>query len=226
MQSISEFKQAGAREGLTGIILAGGRNRRMGTRKWLLPFAGEAMIIRQISIMRTICGQLIVSANESERVRALVDRDVLVTEDIHPDTGPLGGLHAALSIARNRYAWVVACDMPFLSPQAALLLLSHAQEGAYDAAIPRIDGRNHPLHGIYANTLADSVSALIRADKRSVNDLLSAARTVSVEEDQFQLERIDLRFVRNMNTPEQYERCCHEQEAAPCSSTTVPHADG
>jgi molybdopterin-guanine dinucleotide biosynthesis protein A len=72
-----------------------------------------------------------------------------------PGKGPLGGMHAAFLAAAYAYCWVVGCDMPFLSPEAALLMLSRIAE--HDAVVPVIKGKLHPLHGVYAAQCAGTI---------------------------------------------------------------------
>lgn len=85
---------------LTGVILAGGDNRRMGGRvKALLPFHGEPLIVRQIRRMRIACDTVIAVARYPEKLEdALMNDDILLIEDRIPGKGPLGGMHAAFSV--------------------------------------------------------------------------------------------------------------------------------
>ncbi len=55
---------------ITGVILAGGLNRRMGGRlKALLPVQGQPLLLRQLKEMSSICKQVIVVTNELEVLR-------------------------------------------------------------------------------------------------------------------------------------------------------------
>ncbi|MGH8908406.1 MAG: molybdenum cofactor guanylyltransferase [Egibacteraceae bacterium] len=49
---------------LTGLVLAGGRSRRMGTDKALLPYRGERLVDRAVRILRTCCAEVLVAPGE------------------------------------------------------------------------------------------------------------------------------------------------------------------
>jgi molybdenum cofactor guanylyltransferase len=48
---------------MTGIILAGGMSRRMGTEKGLVLFKGKPLIRYSIEVLEKICSEIIISAN-------------------------------------------------------------------------------------------------------------------------------------------------------------------
>src|SRR5699024_477937 len=135
---------------LTGVILAGGENRRMnGKMKSFLPFGEQSLLERQLSRMKTVCEQsLIVTRQPSlfSHIKADDGIDILTDER---GAGPLAGIEAAFSHVKTGDLWVVACDMPYISPEAARMLHRIRKQGDWDAAIPVIRGRIQPLHGIY-----------------------------------------------------------------------------
>ncbi|TXK76596.1 molybdenum cofactor guanylyltransferase [Paenibacillus sp. N3.4] len=147
---------------LSGVILAGGENRRMrGELKALLPFGGKPLIARQIDIMREICDEIIVVTNEPKPYLSVVDRSVRIITDFYVGQGPLGGMHAALSLAKHASIWVVGCDMPFISSKAAQLLLQRKLDG-FEAVVPLVAGQMYPLHGIYDQACASHIGPLLQ----------------------------------------------------------------
>ncbi len=202
---------------LSGVILAGGRSRRMeGVHKALLPFREEKMIHRQLGKLKEICSEIILVTNEPRTFLPLVDNNVRIITDFYPDKGPLGGIHAALSLACHTNVWVVACDMPFISPQAARTLLAVKTEGDGEAAVPYFHGQMYPFHGIYDKSCVERIPYLFGRGQFRVNGFLDAIRCVKVEEAEFRRNGIDSRFVLNLTTPEQYESllALDTQEAA------------
>lgn len=198
---------------LTGVILAGGQNRRMeGKVKALLPFHGETIIERQIKEMRLTCDDIIVVARDPHLFSQVTDGDVQVVEDRIPGKGPLSGLHAALSETDCFNAWVVACDMPFISHQAAELMLALKQGEDHVAVIPYVEGRIHPLHGIYDKRCLDRVTDILQTGDYRMTNLLHKVKWRAVSEEMFVQRKIDCRFVLNMNTPEQYYAALKQQK--------------
>lgn len=99
---------------LTGVILAGGKSRRMGgAHKALLPFHNEMLIHRQIRHLKQLCAEIILVTNEPQAFTSLIDNSIRIITDIYPDTGPLGGMHATFSLSQAKYhdIWLVGCDM-------------------------------------------------------------------------------------------------------------------
>lgn len=191
---------------ITGAILAGGQNRRMeGKMKSLLPFSGELLIERQIKLLKTVCDEIIVVTNQPGVFLPLLDRSIRIITDYYPSKGPLSGMHAALSLASNQEVWIVGCDMPFISPQAAQALWQLKKTLKCDGVIPLIDGRTHPLHGLYSKSCADAVSALLLSGEYRVSEMLRMIYWQEAPEAYFQEQGIDLKFVTNVNSPEDYE---------------------
>ncbi|AJY75394.1 molybdenum cofactor guanylyltransferase [Paenibacillus beijingensis] len=190
---------------MTGLILAGGPSKRMnGKRKALLPFGGEILLQRQIRELRKSCAEIIVAAEDPKPYLRLVDTDVRIITDYYHGKGPLGGMHAGLSLARHDSVWVVGCGMPFISARAAVLLDQLRTCGA-EAAIPLIEGREYPLHGVYGKSCARQALALMERGERHVSALMPALRWIKADET-FLLEAgIDPLFTMNIVTDEQYE---------------------
>src|SRR5439155_16087595 len=84
-------------------------------------------------------GQPSVSARRRTGVR--------VIPDIVPGSGPLGGLHAALTAAHGDAVFVVACDMPYVT--AALVEYLFSLAGDAQIVVPRTERGYHPLCAVY-----------------------------------------------------------------------------
>ncbi|HEY2849023.1 MAG TPA: molybdenum cofactor guanylyltransferase [Gemmatimonadaceae bacterium] len=130
-----------ARAHCTGAILAGGRATRFGgAAKGLEAVGGVRIIDRVAAALRESCDNLIIIANDSEASRWIPG--VPAFADLRTGVGPLGGLHAALSHARDA-ALVLAWDAPFV-PAGLMRALRNAGEAqAAGAAVPT----SHSLWG-------------------------------------------------------------------------------
>src|ERR1051325_5119992 len=93
---------------LTVCIQAGGQSSRMGEDKALKTFLGRPLIQRVIDRLAPIADELIVTTNHPDDYRFL---------GLKPGRGALGGLYTAIASGSNPLVAVVACDMPFASPE-------------------------------------------------------------------------------------------------------------
>lgn len=85
-------------------------------------------------------------------------------------------------------------------------MLDIKREGNLDAVIPYVDDRLHPLHGIYDKRVVDIIIVMLNKGQYKVGSFLDLTRYERVLESTFQSGGIDLSFVHNVNTPEEYER--------------------
>lgn len=192
---------------MTGVILAGGENRRMGGRpKALLPFRGEPLIVRQARILRECCDELLIVTAAPELYAPLAGAGVRFVRDRFPGQGPLAGIHAALREARRPEAWIVACDMPHISAAAAAEMLAQKRRRGVQAAVPRIGGQPQPLHGIYSRDAAAAAERLLAEGRRAVKAWLAGLTAWEADESFFAERGIDPEFAVNLNTPEEYRR--------------------
>jgi molybdopterin-guanine dinucleotide biosynthesis protein A len=131
---------------LTVAIQAGGESRRMGSDKALLPFLGQPLILRVLNRLASIADEVLVTSNQPENYRFL---GLTPIPDIVPGIGALGGLYTAMGAASHPYIAVVACDMPFTSPELFLNELMLLRESGADAVVPRHEQGTEPFHAVY-----------------------------------------------------------------------------
>lgn len=189
-----------ARTDILGVILAGGRSRRMGGGdKFLLPLAGRPLIAHVAERLRPQVGATIVSANGDPARLAFLGLDI-VPDDDGGDGGPLGGILAGLrEAARRGFRAILAvpADTPLLPADLAARL---SGEGTHAAIrIARSGGRNHPAIGLWPADLAGPLAShLAVAEDRSI---IAFARGRGVATVEFATDGARDPFF-NVNTPE------------------------
>jgi molybdopterin-guanine dinucleotide biosynthesis protein A len=191
---------------VAGIVLAGGRNTRMGGRdKAFLLVDGETVIERTLRVLRRCFEQVVVVSNHPEKHASF---GVEVIADEMPDLGPLGGLHAGLGRVGASHAFVTACDMPFLREEPIRFLVGqlHAGGAGDEAIVPCWDGDIEPLHAVYAARLRSRIAAAVNDGARSMRDFLPFARTRYVEQAVMESVGGSEESFRNVNTPEEAAR--------------------
>jgi len=190
-------------EPVSAIILAGGQSRRMGKNKALLPVHGQPLILWIAQRLKPLTQDIIVVARSEEPYTSL---GLSVTLDRWAGIGPLAGLHAGLMAAANPWAFVLACDMPLVSPKLLRFLLELREEDT-DVVMPCVGGREEPLHALYRKeTCLPAVEEVIARDQRRLISFLPHVRVRYVEETTLRTVDPELLSFLNVNTAEEWER--------------------
>ena len=133
---------------VTGVLLAGGKSRRMGEDKRYLVVGEQTLLERGLAVLRSIFQEvLVVIAQDSPPL----DVDVRVVRDLVPECGSLGGLYTGLVQASTPFIFVVACDMPFLDP--AVIAQFTSRRAAADIVMAKLAARLHPMHASVWQTM-------------------------------------------------------------------------
>jgi molybdenum cofactor guanylyltransferase len=166
---------------VAGILLAGGRSRRMGRDKAGLPWHGSTLARRAAGLLaRCAAPPVIVVCAPGQDLPSLPAWVELVYDE-QPGLGPLAGLAAGLAAAASQAALAVVCavDAPLAHPEVFAALLSAL--GDAPAAVPHSDGRAQPLFAVYRSELAAPADELLAAGERRAAALGERAGARAVE---------------------------------------------
>jgi molybdopterin-guanine dinucleotide biosynthesis protein A len=185
---------------MTGIVLAGGENRRMGTDKSFLKVAGVPLIERVLRSVKAVFPDIIIVTNSPERYAAY---GVKTVGDVLDIRGPLTGIYSGLLQSPDEYNFVVACDMPFLNSRL-LSYMAGLAEG-HDIVVPSIGGQIEPLHAVYRRRLITVMENELNHDRKRIRDIFGRAMVRYVTEEE--IDRFDpaRKSFKNLNTPQEYE---------------------
>ena len=183
----------------SGAILAGGQSRRMGFNKAFLELEGSTVIARAVHVMTAVFSSPAIIANDTTLYGHL---GLPVYPDIIKDAGSLGGIYTALYHSKD-YAFVVACDMPWLDPGCVRRVLENVD--GEDCVIPFISGRLHPMHAAWSKGCMNEIKAMINQGNLRINDLLKRLSIKRLTEEYFGGLPIE-RSVENVNTRQDLER--------------------
>ncbi len=186
-----------------GIILCGGLSRRMGIAKDTLSIGGQTYLQRIEAVLSAICAPIIVSARPDQTLQRAADGAIVVNDRIQ-GVGPLGGLEASLRAASEHgpVAVVIGCDYPLIEPGFPGLLLTAI--GDYDAAIPEVQGRLHPLAACYKTSLAGDLAGFLETRAPRVLGFVAAIRTRMLSEEDLAEASCSARSLTNVNTPAEH----------------------
>jgi FdhD protein len=190
---------AGRIRGVTGVILAGGESRRMGSDKSLLPLDGGRFIDHAYRTLAALFDEVLIVTNSPDLYAGLPCRKV---PDLYPLKGSLAGIHSGLSHARTDKIFVVACDMPFLSAEVIRRLCAGGE--AADVIIPRSERGVEPLHALYDTRCLPAVEELLDAGEKKIVRFFPRVRVCEVPTAAFTDCDPEGRSFRNINTPQEY----------------------
>ncbi|TVP87184.1 MAG: molybdenum cofactor guanylyltransferase [Thioalkalivibrio sp.] len=186
------------REPVAGLILAGGRARRMGGQdKGLVPLARRAMIEHVLDRIRPQVDEVVISANRNQDVYARYGHRVI--EDVLDDySGPLAGMLSALLVVRQPWLAVVPCDSPLLPGELVERLLSSALAGSAELAVAHDGERLQPVIALLHHSLLTPLRAFVQGGGRKIDTWYAQHRMVTTD-----LSDHPEAFV-NINTPEDH----------------------
>lgn len=187
---------------ITGILLAGGKNSRMGANKAFLEIDGIRLIEKALNIYRRIFSEIIIVTNDP--LSYLEFTDAMLVTDIYQEKGPLGGIYTGLFYAKNDYAFACPCDMPFLNEDFIAYLIGQA--GHHDVIVPELADGYQALHAIYSRKCLPSIKRLLLMDKLKITGFYRDMRVLTIGEDQTSPFNKDGRLFHNLNTPEDIKK--------------------
>ena len=188
----------------TAIILAGGKNLRLGRNKAAETIGGKSIIERVIERVSPLADQiLIVSSAERTEFKGIGKAEVLA--DLYPGGGPLGGIYTGLVKAKAEYSVAVACDMPFLNTRLLGYMLEQA--AGFDAVVPLIDGGlMEPLHSVYAQSAIEKMKAFIDKKQLSLIPVIKRLNVRYIQPEESRRFDPKLLSFFNINYPRDVER--------------------
>ena len=184
---------------MTGIILAGGKNLRMGQNKALLQVHGQRIIDRTKSIFVDLFDEVLLVTNSPFDY---LDLNLRIVTDLYQAKGALGGVFTGLFHATHRYAFVVACDMPFLNKDLISHLISLSP--GFDIVIPKTEDGWQPLHAVYSQKCLPFMEDLLLKGNLKIIDFFHRMKKREVPAEEISLFDPRMLSFLNLNTPEDF----------------------
>jgi len=190
---------------VTAIILAGGKNLRLGRNKALETIDGKSLIERVVESLEPLANRILIVTSREQPDLSVIKQSARLVVDFYPDRGPLGGIYTGLSTSQSSHSIVVACDMPFLNAK----LLQYMVElcGDFDAVVPRLGERMvEPLHAVYSKSCLDNMKAQLERNQLSINYFLNTVCVRYVERAECQRFDPQLLSFFNINYPSDLDK--------------------
>ena len=185
---------------ITGLLLAGGRARRMGGEdKGLLPLAGLPLAAWALKSLSVQVDHLLISANRNHQRYRELGAEV-VSDTLGDFSGPLAGFAAGLGQIRTPWLVTVPCDSPLVVPDYVSRLWAAIEPGGIDAVVAHDGNRLQPVFSLLRRGVLGDLEAFLDLGERKID---------------LWLERLSWRIVDfsdapemflNVNTPEDLAR--------------------
>ena len=184
---------------IAAFILAGGKSSRMGSDKALLSLGGQTLLDRSCALVRTV----------TQHVRIVGPRNRYGTdavEDVYAERGPLGGIHAALTVSSSELNLVLSVDTPFLTPEFLMYLVAEAEKAHTTVTVPFVEDKFQPLCAVYRREFLPLAESALRAGKNKIDSLFCHTTVRRIDESELKRLAFDPRMFDNLNTPDDFAR--------------------
>lgn len=185
---------------VTGLVLAGGKGRRMGgVDKGLQMLRGRPMVEHVIERLRPQVAEVLINANQNlERYGAW--GCPVVTDAVGGFAGPLAGLQAGMRSTRQPLILTVPCDSPFLPLDLAVRLEAALAAAGADLAVAKTYDQPHPVFALVRTAVLPHLEAFLARGERKIDLWYASLRVVEVPFDDQEAA------FSNINTPQDLAR--------------------
>lgn len=185
---------------ITGVILVGGKSRRMGRDKAFLEVSGKPLFERVLELFLESFPRVVLVGGAPERFAGY---HLPVLPDLYPGS-PLGGIYTALSQADTDAVFVSSCDLPF--PNAAVLRYLCSVSDGFDAVVPETPQGYEPLFALYKKGCLDPIRSQLEKGDFCAYAWYPLANVRLVSPGELAPLDPDGAAFCNINTPEQFAR--------------------
>lgn len=195
---------------ITGIILSGGKSKRMGTNKSFLKIDGKTVIERTVDLMKGLFDRVLLITNEPEQYEFL---NLEIYQDIYKNVGPIAGIHSGLIHSGTDKNFIISCDMPLITKNVIEFIIK--KQTGKSITITKADGFIQQLCGVYSKEVIPEIENLIEnktSDVQVGNHKCSCKVLQLVQNIDSDIINIETEYedyekgmFLNMNRPEDYE---------------------
>ncbi len=180
---------------LTVFILAGGKSTRMGADKAFVTLDGQTLLTRALNVARSITPNVRIVGDTAK-----FSSFAPTVEDIFPNCGPLGGIHAALRSSQTDLNLILAVDLPFASPALLHYLIQRARNNPATVTVAQTGGGYQPLCAIYRRNFAEAAEQSLQAGRYKIDALFTPTTTETITEKELETAGFSPKVFRNLNT--------------------------
>jgi molybdopterin-guanine dinucleotide biosynthesis protein A len=182
------------------FILAGGKSARMGQDKALLNLDGKPLIEWVSGTLDKLFSNITIVSDQKEPYEFL---KLPVQSDILKDSGPLGGIHAALVRTTAKHIFVISCDLPFVTTKLIERIVDKRFEA--DVVMPADKKCTQPLCAVYSRAAFQHVVLHLRERQYSVFRCIKDMKALTVTTNK-NGSKAGFSILANIASPDEYEK--------------------
>ena len=177
------------------VILSGGKSRRMGEDKSLLPFDSSSSLINyQYERLKPFFSEIYISS-KIDKFDFLENKNniILDTNEIY---SPIIALESIFNYLKNDKIFIITVDTPLVTIESIKTLINESKNN--DICVAQTQ-RTHNLCGVFSSTIIKELSNMIDLDIHKVGFLLKKMNSKYIEflnDDEF----------INLNNKDEYKR--------------------
>lgn len=196
-------------DNISCVILAGGKNARMGRNKALLK-VGDKTIIEIINeVVGKIFTDVIVVSNEPDQY-AFLNRKVV--KDVYPGRGPISGIHSGLNESSTERIFFISCDLPLVAGEMIEYIINYPTNK--NIVIPTAGNYLQTLCAVYDKSCLPYIEKRLKVDVEDANgrkqkrfSLIDLMQEIGAEiADVSTLSFYDDKMFFNLNNMNDYEK--------------------
>jgi molybdopterin-guanine dinucleotide biosynthesis protein A len=180
--------------------MAGGRSRRMGRDKALLPWRGATLLDHALHRLRQVCGRVFILCGPDRRYE---QRGLPVIVDAVADAGPLSGLAAGLGALGDEPGLFLAVDLPHVPVPLLGSLLEWS--AGYDAVVPVSAAGPEPLCAVYTRTCLEPAARRLAAGDLKMTSFWPDVRVLEIAAPELRPFGETHAVFRNLNEPSDFD---------------------
>lgn len=183
---------------LYGLVLAGGKSKRMGHDKSIISWHGKEQRYYVADLLKPLCEEVYISCRSNQQNE--IDSQYKTLPDRVDIAGPSAGILTALAKHEDAAWLVVACDLPLLDKETLQYLIDNRNKlkVATSYKSPH-DGLPEPLIAIWEPASKEALLSFIETGH-------SCPRKALINSDTHIIEPQNPDALINANTPEDAER--------------------
>ena len=184
---------------INGIILTGGKSRRMGSNKALLVYKGQSFLEHIVDALKPICKEIFLIGRSKE----YDEFGLTQLEDLEEQTGPISAICSGLQHSNAEYNLVLSCDVPMVSSSLLKTLTDKAT--GYDVTLFTDGKHSTPLIACYRKPCIPVFKHLLKNKRYRLMDAIEALKCNIIP-----LMEHEKPLIKNINTPEDLKQLIYE----------------
>ncbi len=167
---------------ITGVVLAGGRARRMhGEDKGLISLNGKPMVEYIINGLRPQVATLLINANRNLETYEKLGGCPVITDIIGNYAGPLAGMASAMQACETEYILTVPCDSPFITHCLAAELFNALEAQNAKLSVATDGNRMQPVFALLPCSLLSDLMEFLESGSRKIDQWYAKHKTAHAD---------------------------------------------